>query len=62
MGKRRGKKGRMAVKSCLGKTRYPKREDAQDTVDYLEEEFEAYLKVYFCPLCSGYHLASAENE
>jgi hypothetical protein len=62
MGNRKNKKGRMADRSCLAKTRYIKREDAEDTVIFLEEEEEVYLKVYFCPLCCGYHLASTEDE
>ncbi len=59
---RRSKKGRMANRSCLTKKRYSERADAEDTVIYLEEEEEIYLKVYFCSLCSGYHLASTEDE
>lgn len=45
---------------CLSKTSYESKEEALDSIRYLEENNIATcrLTTYKCPLCQQYHLSS----
>jgi len=62
----KGRHRQSPVKSCTAKRRYNTRDEAEETKDWILEqddvEEDLILKVYFCGMCSGYHLAKKRSK
>ncbi len=59
----KGKKaagGKWIDRGCLTKKRYGTREKAERAVAKAKKEYGEQKKLYYCPLCSGYHLSTLD--
>ena len=49
-------------KMCLRKVRFVSEKYAKKVAKDKEKEYNCKNKVYFCPLCSGWHITTVKKE
>jgi galactose-1-phosphate uridylyltransferase len=61
----KGKKvaeGKWIDRGCLTKKRYGTKEKAERAVSKAKRDYDETKKLYYCPLCSGYHLWTPDKD